>query len=378
MKKHLSFLLTAFLTLVLTANGFSQEDKQSETYEFTEQVRLETSSVKDQGRSDTCWCFATVSFLETELLRMGKPEYDLSEMFLVHEAYKKKANLYVRYHGNNNFGQGGQAHDAIYELAEHGIVPEKAYSGIIYGDNTHKHYELASVLKGFTDQLLENRSRTISPVWNEAYAGILEAYLGKTPEQFEYKGNTYTPQSFAKELELNPEDYVELTSFSHHPYYEQFILEIPDNWSHDPYYNLPLDELMEVMDYSMENGYSVVWDGDVSSEGFSHSNGIAVVPEDEDSNFKSHPVKEKNITESYRQQQFNQFVTTDDHLMHLTGIGQDQKGTKYYLTKNSWAPDSNEKGGFLYMSEPFIRLNTIAIMVHKDAIPKDIRNKLGL
>jgi len=376
MRKLSNILFATFISVLLTANASAQEDKQQ--YEFTDEVRLETSSVKDQGRSGTCWCFAAVSFLETELIRMGKPEYDLSEMYLVHEAYKKKAREYVRYHGNNNFGQGGQAHDAMLELKQHGIVPEEVYSGIIYGDDTHRHYELASVLKGFTDKLLDNPTKKISPVWEDAYAGILEAYLGETPEEFEFEGETYTPQSFAEELGINTDNYVELTSFTHHPYYEEFVLEVPDNWSHDTYYNLPLNELVTVMDYSMENGYSVVWDGDVSSDGFSHSNGVAVVPENEDDNFKRHPVKEKDITPEYRQKQFNNFTMTDDHLMHLTGIGEDQEGTQYYLTKNSWDSDSNDYGGFLYMSEPFIKLNTIAIMVHKDAIPREIKEKLEL
>jgi len=376
MRKLSNILFATFIAVFVSANLSAQNETNE--YQFTDEVRLETSSVKDQGRSGTCWCFATLSFLETELIRMGKPEYDLSEMFLVHETYKKKARKYIRYHGNNNFGQGGQAHDAMHEIRQHGIVPEKAYTGRIYGQEMHRHYELASVLKGFTEKLLENPTDQISPAWEKAYAGILEAYLGETPETFEYEGKSYTPKSFAKELGINPDNYVELTSFSHHPYHKSFVLELPDNWSHDPYYNLPLNELMEVIDYSLENGYSVAWDGDVSSEGFSHGNGIAVVPEDEDANFKTQPVEEKDITQEYRQKQFNKFIMTDDHLMHLTGIGEDQEGTRYYLTKNSWNTDSNEYGGFLYMSEPYVKLNTIAVMVHKDAIPEDIREKLDL
>ena len=374
MRKLSNILFATFISVLLSANVFAQEDNQK--YDFTDEVRLETTSVKDQGRSGTCWCFATVSFLETELIRMGKPEYNLSEMFLVHEAYKKKARKYVRYHGNNNFGQGGQAHDAMYELEQHGIVPEEVYSGIIYGNDMHRHTEMASVLSGFLDNLLDNRSNTLTPVWEDAYAGILESYLGEIPEEFEYKGETYTPSSFANELDIDTDNYVELTSFTHQPYYQSFALEVPDNWSHDPYYNLPLNEFVKVIDHSLENGYSVVWDGDVSSKGYSHSNGIAVVPENMEDNFKKHPVKEKEITAEYRQKQFNNFTMTDDHLMHLTGIGKDQEDTQYYLTKNSWDSDSNDYGGFQYMSKPFIKLNTIAIMVHKDAIPGEIREKL--
>ena len=378
MKKQIKFIIAGILLISLTFSLSHAQDDNEEGYQFTDKIRLETSSVKDQGSSGTCWCFATTSFLETELIRMGKPEYDLSEMFLVHEAYKKKADKFIRYHGNNNFGQGGQAHDALIELEQHGIVPEEVYSGIIYGENKHKHYEMASVLKSFLETLTKNTRRKISPVWDDAYASVLESYLGEIPATFEYKGKQYTPHSFAEELEISTEDYVELTSFSHHPFYEQFILELPDNWSHDPYYNLPLDDLMEVINYSLEEGYSVVWDGDVSSEAFSHRTGIAVVPAEEDASFKAGPVEEKSIDQKYRQTLFNNFTMTDDHLMHLTGIGEDQNGKKYFLTKNSWDTDSNEYGGFLYMSDPYVRLNTIAIMVHKDAIPENILTKLGI
>jgi bleomycin hydrolase len=378
MKKTINLLLISFL-LVSVLPGLTHAQENEKEYQFTDKIRLETTSVKDQGKSGTCWCFATVSFLETELIRMGKPEYDLSEMFLVHHAYEKKARKYIRYHGNNNFGQVGQAHDAMIELSQHGIVPEEVYSGIIYGDdNTHRHYEMASVLKSMVKTLVKNRRSKLSPVWDEAYGSILDSYMGVPPKEFKYKGENYTPQSFAENLGINPNDYVELTSFSHHPFYESVILEVPDNWSHDPYYNVPLDELMEIMDYSIEEGYSVVWDGDVSSEGFSHRSGIAVLPENEDDNFKMHPVTEKSIDQEYRQKMFNNFTMTDDHLMHLTGIGEDQNGQKYYLTKNSWDSDSNEYGGYLYMSDPYVRLNTIAIMVHKEAIPDEIAEKLGI
>jgi bleomycin hydrolase len=377
MKKTINTLLISILLISFSSVSLYAQEKEG--YQFTDQVRLETSSVKDQGSSGTCWCFATTSFLETELIRMGKKEFDLSEMFLVHEAYKKKADKFIRYHGNNNFGQGGQAHDAIHELRQHGIVPEKVYSGLLEGEKRHKHYEMASLLQSFVETLVENpRRRNLSPIWSSAYASILESYMGPLPKTFEYEGETYTPRSFAEELELNPDDYVELTSFSHHPFYDNIILEMPDNWSHDPYYNVPLNELMEVMDYSLEQGYSVVWDGDVSSEGFTHRTGVAVVPEKEDANFEEGPVEEKSIDQEYRQKLFNNFTMTDDHLMHLTGIGEDQNGQKYYLTKNSWGTDSNEYGGFLYMSNPYVRLNTIAIMVHKDAIPEEIAEKLGI
>ena len=375
MRKLTNILAISILLLGMFSNPASAQEGQ-EGYQFTDQVRLETSSVKDQHRSGTCWCYATVSFLETELLRMGQPEYDLSEIYLVRHAYEQKAWDYVRFHGHNNFNQGGQAHDAMIEMTQHGIVPEEAYPGLEYGTEKHVHGEVVSVMTGYVKEVEDNGRRAITPVWDEGFNRILDTYFGEVPESFEYKGESYTPKSFAQSLNLNPDDYVELTSFTHHPWYKAFDLEVPDNWAHKDYYNLPLDELVEVMDYSLQEGYSVVWDGDVSSRGFSHGNGIAVVPEDEDANFKEQPVAEKDITEEYRQEQFNNQTMTDDHLMHLTGMGEDQKGTRYYLTKNSWDSTSNSYGGFLYMSEPFIRLNTVAIMVHKDAIPDDIREKL--
>jgi bleomycin hydrolase len=378
MRKLSNILAISILLLGMFSIPSSAQEDQAEGYEFTDQVRLETSSVKDQHRSGTCWCYATVSFLETELLRMGQPEYDLSEIYLVRHTYLQKARDYIRFHGHNNFNQGGQAHDAMTELTQHGIVPEEAYPGLEYGTEKHVHGEVVSAMTGYVKGVEDNGRRAITPAWDEGFNGILDAYFGEVPETFEYEGKSYTPKSFAQSLNINPDDYVELTSFTHHPWYKAFDLEVPDNWAHEDYYNLPLDELVEVMNYSLQEGYSVVWDGDVSSRGFSHGNGIAVVPEDEDAKFKEQPVAEKHITEQYRQEQFNNQTMTDDHLMHLTGIGEDQKGTRYYLTKNSWDSTGNNYGGFLYMSEPYIRLNTVAIMVHKDAIPDGIREKLDL
>jgi len=377
MRKLSNILVISILLLGMFSNPAFAQDEQAEGYQFTDRVRLETSSVKDQHRSGTCWCYATVSFLETELLRMGRQEFDLSEIYLVRHTYEQKAWDYLRFHGHNNFNQGGQAHDAMIELAQHGIVPEKAYPGLEYGTEKHVHGEVVAAMSGYVKAVEDNGRRAITPAWDEGFNGILDAYFGEVPETFQYKGETYTPQSFAQSLNINPDDYVELTSFTHHPWYKPFDLEVPDNWAHKEYYNLPLEELVEVMDYSLQEGYSVVWDGDVSSKGFSHGNGMAVVPEDDEASFKEKPVAEMHVTPEYRQEQFNNQTMTDDHLMHLTGIGEDQNGSKYYLTKNSWDSTGNAYGGFLYMSEPYIRLNTVAIMVHKDAIPQDIKDKLN-
>ncbi len=377
MKKRINKTLVILVVFALMVPS-ARAQQEAEDYRFQEVVRLQTTSVKDQDHSGTCWCYATLSFLETELLRMDQPAHNLSEMYLVRHAYMQKAKDYVRFHGENNFSQGGQAHDVTVEWIQHGIVPQDVYPGLEYGTQDHKHGELATVMGGYLESVVEDTRKPLTPAWDEGFARILDSYFGEVPTEFEYQGKTYTPQSFAESLEIQPNDYVELTSFSHHPWYKAFDLEVPDNWAHKPYYNLPLDELVEVIDHSLEQGYSVVWDGDVSSDGFSHTNGIAVVPANENSNYKQHPVREKQINQQMRQQQFNRQIMTDDHLMHLTGIARDQKNTRYYLTKNSWNTDSNAFGGFLYMSKPFIRLNTVAIMVHKDAIPDDIAGQLNL
>ncbi|MCK4630115.1 MAG: aminopeptidase [Bacteroidales bacterium] len=376
--------ITSIILLVLLIPVVSAQKIEKKNFDFKEVKTLETISVKSQDRTGTCWCFGTTSFLETELIRMGKGEFDLSEMFFIRNAYKTKAMNYVRFHGKTNFTKGGQAHDVLNEIAEHGIVPESVYSGKVYGQEIHNHSELRTVIKGMLDGVIKSRKPT--PVWSDAYCSVLDVYLGETPASFTYEGKTYTPGSFAEALGINPDDYIELTSYSHHPYYESFVLEIPDNWSYDGYYNLPVDDLIEVMKKAIKAGYSIAWDGDMSDKGFSYKNGVAIVPETDwddmsdevkDSVFVK-PGKEKQITQEMRQEAFGNYTVTDDHLMHLTGMAKDKNGTYYFLTKNSWGPDSNDFGGYLYMSESFVRLHTIAFMVHKDAVPKDIKEKLGL
>ena len=376
--------LTSIILLVLLISVVSAQKIEKKNFDFKEIKTIKTTSVKSQDRTGTCWCFATTSFLETELIRMGKGKFDLSEMFFVRNAFETKALNYLRFHGKTNFGQGGQAHDVLNEIAENGIVPESVYSGKVYGQEKHNHSEQTSVLKGMLDGVIKSRNPT--PVWKNAYCAALDAYLGETPASFTYDGKTYTPESFAKTLGINTDDYIELTSYSHQPYYESFVLEVPDNWSYDGYYNLPVDDLIEVMKKAINAGYSVAWDGDMSDRLFSHKNGIAIVPETDWENMNDEvkdsifvkPGKEKQITQEMRQEAFANYTVTDDHLMHLTGMAKDKNGTYYFLTKNSWGPESNDFGGYLYMSESFVRLHTIAFLVHKDALPKDIKEKLGL
>lgn len=369
MKKFLIVTLILIVTHSLQA--------QDTSYVFNSIVDLDVSTVKSQGRTGTCWCYSTLSFLESELLRMGKPEYDLSEMFIVKNAYKEKARLYIGKHGMANFSEGGQAHDVLNEIVDHGIVPESAFPGIQYNSETHNHRELSTVLKNYLDGVLEARQPT--SVWPEAFSAILDVYLGKDPESFEYKGKEYTPKSFAVDLGINPDDYVEIMSVTDLPYYTQAPLLVPDNWSNDDYYNVPLDEFIEIMNSSLKQGYTFVWDGDMSDAGFTRKEGIAVVDDekDNDKKFLKTPLEEKHIDADFRQAEFESFKVTDDHLMHITGLSEDQNGTLYYKTKNSWGTDHKYEG-YWYMSEQFMRLHTVAIMVHKDAIPKNIRKKLDI
>lgn len=368
-------------------------------YQFTDVAKVAATPVKNQASTGTCWCFATTSFMEAELLRMGKGTYDLSEMFIVRQKYMNQLqDNYVR-GGRGNIGQGSLSHTFMNAYRQVGIVPEEVYTGINYESDRHNHGEMVRYLTAIAKTAVEMKKR--SPEYNELVAHLFDTYLGKLPEKFTYQGKEYTPKSFAASLGLEMDDYVELTSFTHHPYYQKFEVEVPDNWEHARMYNLPLDEMMEVADHALSNGYSVCWDGDVSEKGFSFKNGVAINPEvkkvddysttdrarfekmDEKERLEEvykfeKPFPEVNVTPEVRQDGFEAFVTTDDHLMHLTGIAKDQNGTKYYVTKNSWGTERNAFGGYLNMSESFVRAKTIYIMVHKDALPKALRAKLGI
>ena len=387
-------------SLILSvALSMSAMGAMAQGYQFTDVCRVPATPVKNQASTGTCWCFATTSFMESELLRMGKGEYDLSEMFIVRQKYMNQLNdNYIR-QGEGNIGQGSLSHTFMNAFRQVGIVPEEVYSGINYDSDRHNHGELVRYMGAIANEAVKMRKR--SPEYNELIQSLFDIYLGKVPEKFSYKGKEYTPQSFAASLGLNMDDYVELTSFNHHPYYQKFEVEVHDNWEHYQQYNLPLDELIEVQDYALQHGFTVCWDGDVSEKGFSFKNGVAINPEvkkvedysttdrarfekmdekerlDEVYKFE-HPYPEVNVTQEVRQAGFESYVTTDDHLMHLTGIVKDQNGTKYYITKNSWGTERNKFGGYLNMSESYVRAKMIYIMVHKDAIPTAIKAKLGI
>ena len=368
-------------------------------YQFTEVVTVPATPVKNQAATGTCWCFATTSFMESELLRMGKGEYDLSEMFIVRQKYMNQLQDNYLRRGEGNIGQGSLAHTFKNAYRQVGIVPEEVYKGINYNSERHNHSEMVQYMKAIADVAVKNKKR--SPEYDKLIQNLFDTYLGQLPATFTYKGKEYTPKTFAESLGLNMDDYIELTSFTHHPYYVKFDIEVPDNWEHQLMYNLPLDEMIETVDYALNNGFTVCWDGDVSEKGFSFKNGVAINPEvkkvedlsntdrarfekmDEKERLEEvykfeQPYPEVKVTPEVRQEGFEAFVTTDDHLMHLTGIAKDQNGTKYYITKNSWGTDRNKFGGYLNMSESFVRAKTIYVMVHKDAIPKAIKTKLGL
>lgn len=390
----LSGLLISVASLQLSAQ--SAKDSLPEKYIFTKVIDLPATSVKDQSASGTCWSFATTSFIESELIRTTKDTVDISEMFFARKAYETKAIHYVRLHGTANFGEGGQAHDVMNVVRKYGMVTDAAFSGLANGQTKPVHAEMDALLKAMVEVIAKNPAGKLSPEWINAVSGVLDVYLGKVPSTFG-SSNT-TPLEFAKKI--NPDDYVEITSYTHHPYYSSFVLEVPDNWSGDIYYNVPLEDLIQIMDYSLNKGYTIDWDGDVSDKGFSHKNGVAIVPEVNIDNIPvierskwekltekerkaqfytfTKPVPEKIITSEIRQAAFDNYSATDDHLMHITGTVNDQNGKRYFHTKNSWSADSNTDGGYLNISEAYIRLNTIAIMIHKDAIPKDIRKKLAI
>ena len=388
------FTLAALFFIPLSGTAQSENG-----YQFTTVVQQKATPVKDQAVSGTCWCFATTSFIESELLRQGKGEYDLSEMFIVRQKYLNQMADNLLRHGKGNVTQGSITASWITAFNQVGIVPEEAYTGINYDSPVHNHSELAGYVEAISAEAVKQKKN--SKQYQELANSLFDIYFGKVPETFTYKGKEYTPKSFAESLDIDTGDYIPLTSFTHKPYYKPFEVEIPDNWEHSQMYNLPLDELISVMDGALKSGYTLCWDGDVSEKGFAYLNGVAINPDvKSDDLYKDsdrahwgqlndterlaevfrfeHPYPEVKVTPEIRQQGYESGKTTDDHLMHITGIATDQNGTKYYITKNSWAADSNDFGGYLNMSESYVRAKTIYILVHKDALPKTLKEKLGI
>jgi bleomycin hydrolase len=351
-------------------------------------VDLETTPVKNQGRSGTCWSYATTSFIESEMIRNGKEPVDLSEMFTVRQVYKDKAEKYVRLHGHLNFAQGGALPDVLYIIKKYGAVPQEIYKGLDYGAESNNHGELEGLLKAQLDQVIKNPNGKLTPSWRKAFDATLDAYLGSYPEEFEYNGKKYTPRTFADEyVGVDADDYVQITSFQHKPFYEEMMIEVPDNWTWGLSHNVPLDDMIEVLDNSLESGYSVSWATDVSEKGFSLKNGLALNPltpvsdmsKEERAQMFDGPKDELIVSQEMRQEAYDNYQTTDDHGMQITGMVKDQKGNKYYIVKNSWGDRENQfRPGYIYASESFLRYKTISILVHKDAVPKRLKKRLDI
>lgn len=370
------------------------------TFVFTDVINIPVTSVKDQNKSGTCWCFAGTSYFENEIVRLGGDSLDISEMYAVRKCYEDKAERFVRLYGNTNFTPGGAVTDVSYVWKRYGAVPETVYNGLHYGEDKHVHGELQAALSAYLRTVVDKPNKRLSTAWREVVKGILDAYLGEVPETFEYNGKTYTPRSYADAQPIKPADYVPLSSFTHHPYYESFPLEVPDNWTWDRYYNLPLDEFKAVIDNALEKGCTVMWAADISEPGFKWYDGVALMPkakserdlegtelarwvklsskerENEKYDF-SGPVEEIDVTVELRQEMFDRQETTDDHAMEIVGTATDQNGNHYYKVKNSWN-DEQKYHGFFYVSDAYVLAKTLSILVHREAIPRATAKKLGI
>ncbi|MDR3218297.1 MAG: aminopeptidase [Dysgonamonadaceae bacterium] len=398
MKRFLFLFSVLFLSITISAQDAAKlsTEQPVDTFLFTTIKQLPVTPVKNQSSSGTCWSFSGIGLIEAELLRLGKGEFDLSEMFVVHKNYGDKAKKYARMHGATNFAGGGSFADVLDCIKDYGIVPDEVQAGLNYGDTIHRHSELDAILKAYIDAVI--KSKKLSTAWHNGLSGILDAYLGACPETFTYKGKQYTPKSFAQFLGINPDDYISLTSFTHHPFYQSFPIEVPDNWRWSYSYNIPLDEMMQIVDEAINKAYTVAWAADVSETGFSRK-GIAVVPDvnategpgsdqerwlglsqsqrDKKILSLTSPVPEKKISQELRQTGFDNYETQDDHGMLIYGTAQDQYGSKYYLVKNSWG-NTGSYQGIWYASVPFVKYKTISIVVHKDVLSKELKNKLGI
>lgn len=396
MRKQILKPLFAMLFMAMATTNVSAQDdlinkiasnkseQSKESFVFTDVINLENTSIKDQGSSGTCWSYSGNSFIESEMIRMGKEPVELSQIFTARNAYIEKGKIYVRMHGAVTLGEGGAFHDVMNMYREYGAMPKSAYVGLREGQTRNNFSEMTSMIEAMLASIIKNDK--ISPEWKTAYTSVIDAYLGTPPETFLYKGKNYTPQTFAKNVVgINPEDYIEISSFMENPWYEPFTLLVPDNWAFDLVWNVKMDELVEIVDHALKNGYTVAWGGDVTERGFSWRNGIAYVPEIDFSEMTAEqratmfdgPKPEKKVTDLDRQREFDSYQTTDDHGMHIVGIAKDQNGKEYYIVKNSWGL-SNDHEGYLYMTKTFMKLKATDIMLHKDGLPKHIAKKLKI
>ncbi len=361
-------------------------NKEGSTIQFSRIKELPTTPVVSQGNTGTCWSFSSLSFFETEAMRITKrKDMNLSEMYVVRNIYPLKAEHFIRMHGKMQFAEGGEPHDVLYTLKQFGMVPESVYMGRASREEKFNHSDLDTTLLNLTKSVALTNG-AIDPSWKQSLEQKLDATLGKIPEQFEYMGKSYTPKSYAASLGIQPDDYISLTSFSHHPYYAPFVLEVPDNWAWQTAYNLPLEEFYTVAKSAVSNGYGLAWAADVSEKYFRHKDGIAFVPDADLKSLASEtaaslaltPSSEKTITTELRQTAFDNFETQDDHAMHIVGLAKNQNGTTFFIVKNSWGNDSNQCGGFLYVSENYFKYKSISFLVHKNALSSEIKKKLGI
>lgn len=378
-------------------------EKEPEGYIFEHITEVPVTPIKDQASSGTCWSYSALSFFESEILKAGKwqDSLDLAEMFVVHHTYADRAEKYVRLHGKLNFGGGGSFGNVLYILREYGIVPQWEMEGLNYGTDRNVHGELDAVTAAYVDAIIQNPNGKLSTAWKDGFKGILDAYLGEIPETFTVNGKEYTPETYRDALGINPDDYVDLISWTHLPYYEKAFVEVPDNWLWERAWNIPLDDMIAIIDNALENGYTVAWASDVSERGFTRD-GLGIVPDYEKLEIKltetgsdqarwigsenkadlykkafEAPCDELEITPEMRQEGYDNYETTDDHGLQIYGIAHDQTGKKYYIVKNSWG-NAGKYDGIWYVSEAFVRYKTMDIMVNKNAIPEDIREKMGI
>lgn len=389
------FIASAFL---LGVNSISAQDglvnslkvnaseKSKESFKFTDVINLANTSIKNQGSSGTCWSYCTNSYLESEMIRLGKQPVELSQIFSARNTYIEKGKNYVRMHGAITLGDGGALHDVINMYAKYGALPQEIYTGLNYGTSKNKFAEMGTLIEGVLAAVVKNPNGELTPNWIKAYTAVIDSYLGEVPENFNYKGKNYTPQTFAKEIVgINPSDYIEISSFTDSPYYSKMTMMVPDNWSLDQIYNVKLNDMTNIIDNALKNGYTVAWASDVSEKSFSWKNGVAYVPNkkmedmtaEEKENMFNGPKAELEITTELRQKAFDNYQTTDDHAMHIVGLAKDQTGKEYYVVKNSWGT-TNDYKGYLYVTKNYVKYKTTAFMVHKAAIPAEISKKLGV
>lgn len=382
-------------SVLLSTGSFAQVDliksldgNVSETikknFEFKPIINIEATSVKNQGRSGTCWSYSGNSFLESEMLKKGEEAVNLSQIYTARCVYLEKAKMYVRLHGNLKYADGGELHDVINMYRKYGAIPQSAYDGLNYGTSINNFGEMQAALKGFLEGIVQNKNGKLTKNWVKAFDAVLDSYLGKVPEKFEYKGKTYTPQSFAKEVVgLDADNYIELTSVPDEPLYEKVFLAIPDNWSFDYAFNIKMNDITEVIDHALKEGYTVGWATDVSEKYFSWKNGIAYVPEadyqfmtkEEQEQMFTAPHKERKITPEMRKEAFENYETTDDHGMHIIGLAKDKNGKEYYIVKNSWGT-SNDYNGYIFVTKTYVQYKTIALLLNKKGLPKTIKKKV--